>query len=192
MSRWVCPLNSHSKLALGQPSSITNNYVNGKIWKIKNNYQKQPTSHSCTELCKTPVFPFELNILTLDWWNVKGSIENSLRWFYFASILTAIPRLDFLQSHNHLWHWIYWSRLAIQGLHFLFPSKPVGFEELFKDCLEMLLLLLRELRESINFYSPYRSSHQRCSLWKGVLRNFTKFTVSCEFCKFSKNTTEHL
>ena len=59
-----------------------------------------------------------------------------------------------------------------------------------------------------------RSSHQRCSVRKGVLRNFTIFTgkhlclrpaalikketlaqvFSCEFCKISKNTffTEHL
>ena len=56
-----------------------------------------------------------------------------------------------------------------------------------------------------------RSSHQRCSLKKGVLRNFTKFTgkhlcqslffnkvagpqvFSCEFCETSQNTffTEH-
>ena len=53
----------------------------------------------------------------------------------------------------------------------------------------------------------YRSSHQRCSMKKGVLRNFTKFTrknmcqslffnkvaglakvFSCEFCEISKNT----
>ena len=67
----------------------------------------------------------------------------------------------------------------------------------------------------------YRNSHQRCSVKKVVLRNFTKFTgkhlcqslsfncrpqanfikketlaqvFSCEFCKISKNTffTEHL
>ena len=51
-------------------------------------------------------------------------------------------------------------------------------------------------------------SHRRCSVKKGVLRNFTKFTgkhlcqslfvkkenFSCEFCEISKNTffTEHL
>ena len=60
----------------------------------------------------------------------------------------------------------------------------------------------------------YRSSHQRCSVKKGVLRNFTKFTekdlrqrlffnikketlaqvFSCGFCEIPKNTffTEHL
>ena len=61
----------------------------------------------------------------------------------------------------------------------------------------------------------YRSSHQRCSIIKGVPRNFEKFTgkqlcqslflyfikketlaqvFSCESCKISKNTffTEHL
>ena len=46
-----------------------------------------------------------------------------------------------------------------------------------------------------------RSSHQRYSLWKGVLRNFTKFTgealaqvFPCGFCEISNNTffTEHL
>ena len=56
---------------------------------------------------------------------------------------------------------------------------------------------------------PVRSSHQRCSVKKGVLRNFAKFTgaacnfikkeilaqvFSCEFCEISKNTffTEHV
>ena len=62
----------------------------------------------------------------------------------------------------------------------------------------------------------FRSSHQRCSMKKGILRNSTKFTgkhlvsclkacnfikketlaevFSCEFCEISKNTffTEHL
>ena len=67
-------------------------------------------------------------------------------------------------------------------------------------------------------YRNFRSSHQRCSIIKGVLRNFAKFTgkhlcqsfffnkkhfikkeilaqvFSCEFCEISKNTffTEHL
>ena len=54
--------------------------------------------------------------------------------------------------------------------------------------------------------SPYRNSHQRCSVRKRVLRNFAKFTgkhlcqslffnnkkalaqmFSCEFCEISKN-----
>ena len=66
-----------------------------------------------------------------------------------------------------------------------------------------------------NYEIMYRSSHQRCSMKKGVLRDFTKFTgkdlcqslffnkvagltlalvFSCEFCEISKNTffTEHL
>ena len=43
----------------------------------------------------------------------------------------------------------------------------------------------------------FRSSHRRCSVRKGILRNFTKFTgkhlgqslfFSCEFCEISKNT----
>ena len=34
-----------------------------------------------------------------------------------------------------------------------------------------------------------KSSHRRCSLKKGVLRNFVvKRCFSCEFCKISKNT----
>ena len=64
-------------------------------------------------------------------------------------------------------------------------------------------------------YFNFRSSHRRCSIKKGVLRNFTKFTgkrmhqivglqlikketlaqvFSCEFYEISKNTffTEHL
>ena len=72
------------------------------------------------------------------------------------------------------------------------------------------------------YFHSYRSSHRRCSVGKGVLRNFTKFTgkhlcqslyfnkvagacnfikiealaqvFSCEFCEISKNTffTEHI
>ena len=50
-------------------------------------------------------------------------------------------------------------------------------------------------------YQIDRRSHRRCSLRKGVLRNFAKFTGKhlaqvffCEFCEISKNTffTEHL
>ena len=40
-----------------------------------------------------------------------------------------------------------------------------------------------------NFYrTPPRSSHQRCSMKKGVLRNFTKFTGKhlCQTLFFSK------
>ena len=48
----------------------------------------------------------------------------------------------------------------------------------------------------LKLYFPFlRSSHQRCSVKKGVLRNFTKFTgVFGEFCEISKNTfsTDHL
>ena len=71
---------------------------------------------------------------------------------------------------------------------------------------------------ALNFDFPhFNSSHQRCSLRKGALRNFAKFTgkhlcqsllfnkvaikketlaqlFSCEFCEISKNAffTEHL
>ena len=57
---------------------------------------------------------------------------------------------------------------------------------------------------SHKFFTYFRSSRQRCSMKKGVLRNFTKFNFvkkdtlaqvfSCEFCEISKNTffTEHL
>ena len=61
-------------------------------------------------------------------------------------------------------------------------------------------------------YRNYRSSHRRCSLRKGILRNFPKLTgghlsqspfikketlaqvLSCEFCEILMNTffTEHL
>ena len=65
----------------------------------------------------------------------------------------------------------------------------------------------------MDFIDKNRSSYQRCSVRKGVLRNFAKFTentcawacnfikketlaqvLSCEFCEISKNTffTEHL
>ena len=45
----------------------------------------------------------------------------------------------------------------------------------------------------LKLYFPFlRSSHQRCSVKKGVLRNFTKFTgVFGEFCEISKNTFSH-
>ena len=88
-----------------------------------------------------------------------------------------------------------------------------------------LLNFIRPCANSIfNIHNPYgiklltrfRSSHRRCSIRKGVLRNFAKLTgkhlcqslflnyetlqlktlaqvFSCEFCKISKNTflTEH-
>ena len=50
--------------------------------------------------------------------------------------------------------------------------------------------------------AKFRSSHQRCSIKKGVLKNFAKFTgihlcqsvLSCEFWEIFKNTflTEHI
>ena len=75
----------------------------------------------------------------------------------------------------------------------------------------------REGKIAIFFFEAliFRSSHRRCSIKKGVLRNFAKFTgkhlfqslffnkvkketlaqlFSCEFCKTFKNTflTEHV
>ena len=71
---------------------------------------------------------------------------------------------------------------------------------------ESLMLLLCCIFEKIFFdeifcynFAHDRSSHRRCSVRKGVLRNFEKFigkhlVFSCEFCEISKNTfyTEHL
>ena len=67
--------------------------------------------------------------------------------------------------------------------------------------------MLRRCRKCLED-SWFRSSHQSCSMKKGVLRNFTKFTgkhlcqsletlaqvYSCEFCEISNNTflTEHV
>ena len=68
------------------------------------------------------------------------------------------------------------------------------------------------LLKSESLFPDSRSSQQRCSMKKGVLRNFAKFTgkhlcqslyikketlaqvFSCEFCEISKNTffTEHV
>ena len=78
-----------------------------------------------------------------------------------------------------------------------------------------IILLWNDLQQLI---ASYRSSHRRCSVKKGVLRKFAKFTgkhlcqslflnkvagalkealaqvFSCEFCEFSKNSflTEHV
>ena len=82
------------------------------------------------------------------------------------------------------------------------------------DCISYIFVFFLVLSKE------FRSSHQRCSMKKGVLRNLTKFTCarvsflisckaqvcdfikkeavaqmfSCKFCEFSKNTffTEHL
>ena len=43
---------------------------------------------------------------------------------------------------------------------------------------------IRTSQESVSL----RSSHQRCSMKKAVLKNLTKFTGKCEFCEISKNT----
>ena len=65
------------------------------------------------------------------------------------------------------------------------------------------------MRNKFLIFTSYRSSHQRCSIRKGVFRNFAKFAEKrlyqnlffdkvnvdfCEFYKISKNTlfTEHL
>ena len=83
-------------------------------------------------------------------------------------------------------------------------------------CQQLVKYLWRSLKDSLlsGYSFSYRSSHQRCSLRKGVLRNFAKFTgkqlcqslffhkveglrpaqvLSCEFCEISENTffTEH-
>ena len=68
----------------------------------------------------------------------------------------------------------------------------------------------RKIKKRAAFYQLMRcctcSSHHTCSIIKGVLRNFAKFTgkhlkkdtlgqvFSCEFCEISKNTffKEHL
>ena len=54
----------------------------------------------------------------------------------------------------------------------------------------------RELVCSMGYSSKFRGSHQRCSMKKGVLRNFTTLAqlLSCEFYEISKNTVfiEHL
>ena len=81
--------------------------------------------------------------------------------------------------------------------------------------------LIKKIADCTLSSQKNRSSHQRCSIMKGILRNFAKFTgkplhhslflnkvadlncimketlaqvFSCEFCKYSKNTffTEHL
>ena len=85
---------------------------------------------------------------------------------------------------------------------------------------KVILLLYENTYHTIPCKKSYRSSHQRCSLKKGVLRNFAKLTgetpvseplflqasanfiknetlaqvFSREFCKISKNTffKEHL
>ena len=92
----------------------------------------------------------------------------------------------------------------------------MNYKNLIKFCFKTFLTTYRKLVLPKN-----RSSRQRCSITKGVLRNFAKFTgkhlcrslffnkvtaldfikketlvqvLSCEFCKIPKNTffTEHL
>ena len=47
---------------------------------------------------------------------------------------------------------------------------------------------------SLRLFWSKRSSHRRCSVKKGVLRNFAAQVFSCEFCEISKDTffTENL
>ena len=88
-----------------------------------------------------------------------------------------------------------------------------NFTETFKDVKKCIKHFL-QLFETQWISTLYRSSHQRSSIKKVVLRNFTKFTgkqlcqslffdikkealaqvFSCEFCEIYKNTffTEHL
>ena len=88
----------------------------------------------------------------------------------------------------------------------------------FSRKLEKSALILGKIANLWVKFPIYRSSHRRCSVRKGVLRNFAKFTgkhlcqslffnkvavikkevlaqvFSCDFCEISKNTffTEHL
>ena len=92
-----------------------------------------------------------------------------------------------------------------------------GFEHLSSaDTINLVIENLRRtqkrVRDTEEIRRIIRSNHQRCSMKKTVLRNFTKFTgkhlcqclffnkvtlvqvFCCEFCEISKNTffTEHL
>ena len=93
------------------------------------------------------------------------------------------------------------------------------FDSVLNTLLELLTIFAKssildvQLRSEyaygiVNYFCKrFQSSHQRCSVRKGVLRNFTKFkgkhlclsllfikvagltqVFSCEFCELSKNT----
>ena len=49
-------------------------------------------------------------------------------------------------------------------------------------------MMENESKSFANISIPFKSSHQRCSLKKGVLRNFTKFTRKhqCQSLFFNK------
>ena len=57
-----------------------------------------------------------------------------------------------------------------------------------------MFLFRVELEKLFCFDFIWKKHHQRCSVKKGVLRNFPKFTGKCEFCEISKSTffTKHL
>ena len=97
---------------------------------------------------------------------------------------------------------------AISDEKFKGIAKPFVFTWIVKKIMNTLSLSFEGKWCEITLL---RSSHRRCSVKKGVLRNSTKFTempeacnfikkesltqvISCEFCKISQNTffTEHL
>ena len=110
---------------------------------------------------------------------------------------------------NACWIWLVYKRIAHNFVFFLADSCS-PWNSVLETCAHCLYF--RHFRRN----STLRSSHQRCSIRKGLLRNFAKFTgtcakvsfliklqekketlarvFSCEFCEISKNTffTEHL
>ena len=126
-------------------------------------------------------------------------------------------RVSFLiKLLDSAWNFIKKETLAqVSSCEFCEVSKNNFFTQHLRTTASVMMLLMTSSNDQ------FRSSHQKCSIKKGVLKNFTKFTrkhlwqsfffhkvvgwgllieketlaqvFSCEFCEISKNTffTEH-
>ena len=125
------------------------------------------------------------------------------RSFVFYKTVTCLVHLHWLKRSNY-------STADLNGL----KQNQVMDNTNFK---KTIFLIKHRCPLNHRVKQSFRNSHHRCSERKGVLRNFTKFTVkhlcqslflnkvtglipvtlaqvfSCEFCEISKNTffTEH-
>ena len=107
-----------------------------------------------------------------------------------------------LPFHGVLYHLVFLYFSTALQVDFVLHNKKITAVKDFKAAQPMRGLILDQCNEKIKFITNlccpfstnYRRSHQRCSMKKSFLRNFTKFTGAfCEFCEVSKNVffTEH-
>ena len=121
--------------------------------------------------------------------------------------------MNFLKSENFYLNYFLRNEKDDISNDFFIVLKLKAFSVLIESNIAFCLVNNESLKIQWRSCNWYRSSHQKCSMKKGVLENFLEFTgkhlwqslffnkvaglvqvFSCEFCKISRNTsfTEHL